>query len=223
MASALVLIATPIVVWATRPDPNVGTLPRAFGEADAIEPPSPLPEAEPVADPAEAIPATNLVVRSARLEDYRPSPTGPRPVSLRIEAIGVRAPIIPVGVEERASAVEVPTDVDTVGWYRFGPSPGTSGSSVLLGHVDSWQQGPGAFFRLRELRPGDVVNVAFANGSRSSFRIVARRSYPKAELPPGLFDRTGRPMLALVTCGGSFDRATRSYADNVVVVAVPLD
>jgi hypothetical protein len=87
--------------------------------------------------------------------------------------------------------------------------------------VDSRIQGPGVFFRLRELGPGDVVTVLFANGSRSSFEVVARRSYPKSRLPPELFQRSGRPILALVTCGGAFDQATRSYADNVVVFAVP--
>ena len=69
--------------------------------------------------------------------------------------------------------------------------------------------------------PGDIVHVDFADGSRASFRVVARRSYPKSDLPANLFDRAGRSILVLVTCGGSFDEATGSYDDNVVVFAVP--
>jgi sortase (surface protein transpeptidase) len=162
-----------------------------------------------------------VVVRSARLADYRPAAKAARPVGLAIGSIGVRATVVPVGVAPSETTVEVPTDVDTLGWYRFGPVPGASGSAVVIGHVDSQVQGPGAFFRLHELGPGDGVTVLFADGSRSEFRVVARRSYPKSRLPAGLFARTGRPMLALVTCGGAFDPLTRSYADNVVIYAVP--
>jgi Sortase domain len=77
------------------------------------------------------------------------------------------------------------------------------------------------FFRLRELGPGDLVSVGFTDGSRSTFRVVARRSFPKSALPAMLFERDGRPVLTLVTCGGAFDETTRSYSDNVVVFAVP--
>jgi sortase (surface protein transpeptidase) len=127
---------------------------------------------------------------------------------------------VSVGVAVGTRNVEVPADIDTVGWYRFGPTPGARGSAMLLGHVDSRTQGPGVFFELRELEPGELVSVGFADGSRSTFRVVARRSYPKEALPPMAFERRGRPMLTLVTCGGSFDETTRSYSDNLVVFAV---
>ena len=219
VASALVLIATPVAVWAARPHPDFGSLP---GTADAN-----LSEAVQDELPIDAgtssiaTRALHIDVRSARLKDYEPPRRGPRPVGLTIGAIGVRAPIVPVGVEAGSSHVQVPSDVHVVGWYRFGPPPGAGGSAVLLGHVDSWTQGPGVFFRLRELEPADVIRVTFANGSESPFRVVARRSYPKSGLPGKLFERKGPSILALVTCGGSFDQATRSYSDNVVVFAVP--
>jgi sortase (surface protein transpeptidase) len=186
-----------------------------------------LSEAVPAGLPIDAATSSTATrtltidVRSARLKDYEPPRPGPRPVDLTIDAIGVRASIVPVGVEDGSRQVQVPSDVDVVGWYRFGPPPGAGGSAVLLGHVDSWTQGPGVFFRLRELERADVIRVTFANGSESAFRVVARRSYPKSGLPGQLFEREGRSILALVTCGGSFDQATRSYSDNVVVFAVP--
>jgi len=221
VASVLLLITTPVAVWAARPHPDFGFLP---GTADAS-----LSEAvpdEPAIDAGTSSTATRastIDVRSARLKDYEPPRRGPRPVGLTIGAIGVRAPIVPVGVEAGSSRVQVPSDVHVVGWYRFGPPPGAGGSAVLLGHVDSWTQGPGVFFRLRELEPADVIWVTFANGSESSFRVVARRSYPKSGLPGRLFEREGPSFLTLVTCGGSFDQATRRYSDNVVVFAVLRD
>jgi hypothetical protein len=45
---------------------------------------------------------------------------------------------------------------------------------------------------------------------------------PKAALPVELFRRDQAPVLVLITCGGTFDRTTRHYADNVVVTARPL-
>lgn len=38
-------------------------------------------------------------------------------------------------------------------------------------------------------------------------------------LPADLFVNSGPPKLALVTCGGPFDAATRHYLDNVIVWA----
>jgi hypothetical protein len=218
--SAFVLIVTPVTVWAIRPSPNVGSLPSAMTDPDLVEPAVVgVPEDETLASSGVGIP--QVVVRSARLVDFQ-APHIARPVGLTIASIGMHAPVVPVGVVPGSMTVEVPADVHTVGWYRFGPAPGVSGSAVLIGHVDSRLQGPGAFFRLQELGAGDTVTVLFANDSRSSFEVVARRSYPKSKLPGSLFQRDGRPILSLVTCGGPFDQITGSYADNVVVFAVPM-
>jgi hypothetical protein len=221
VTSALVLITTPLALWAVGPRPDFGFLPGTTDASvsEAVADDLPI-DAETSSTAARAL---TIDVRSARLKDYEPPRREPRPVGLTIGAIGVRAPIVPVGVEPGSRRVQVPSDVHIVGWYRFGPPPGAGGSAVLLGHVDSWTQGPGVFFRLRELGPADVIWVKFANGSESRFRVVARRSYPKGDLPGELFEREGPSILALVTCGGSFDQATRSYSDNVVVFAVPHD
>ena len=162
---------------------------------------------------------------SARVDVYQAGigrsqvPRVPVPRRIRIGAIGLDAPIIPVGVD--GGTTEVPSDVGDVGWYRFGPTPGGPGSAVLLSHVDSSSQGPGAFFHLRELVPGDVISVAFEGSEDRRFEVVARRQYLKEHLPDAVFRRSGRPLLTLVTCGGTFDVSTLHYADNVVVYAVP--
>jgi sortase (surface protein transpeptidase) len=94
---------------------------------------------------------------------------------------------------------------------------------VIGGHVDSAAQGRGAFFRLRELKPGDRLTVTGADGVTRAYRVVAREEYPKTSIDlTGYFSREGRPRLTLITCGGSFDAATRHYRDNVVVTAEPV-
>ena len=110
-----------------------------------------------------------------------------------------------------------------VGWYRFGPRPGDpAGSTVLSGHVDSAEQGKGAFFRLRELEPGDPVVVRSSDGRTWRYRVVSREEWPKSEVPlDRIFARSGAARLTLVTCGGGFREDIRSYKDNIAVTAVP--
>jgi hypothetical protein len=111
--------------------------------------------------------------------------------------------------------------VGTIGWYRFGPSPGRAGSALLIGHVDRASQGPGAMFELRETQPGQTVVIVFADGAARRFRIVGRRMYAKGHLPGWIFARRGPALLTLVTCGGPFDGRRHRYDDNVIVFAVP--
>jgi hypothetical protein len=143
------------------------------------------------------------------------------PTAVRIPAIGVDAPIVPVGLEPDAS-MEIPEDVATIGWYEPGVRPGESGSAVLAGHVDSRSQGPGAFFDLRRLDLDDVVSITHRDGVTRDWRVVARTNYGKRDLPiADIFTNRGDPQLVLITCGGEFDRTARSYADNIVVYTVP--
>ena len=53
------------------------------------------------------------------------------------------------------------------------------------------------------------------------YTVAAVRAYAKADLPAEVFDRAGAPRLVLISCGGPFDRARRSYRDNIVVYGVP--
>ena len=144
-----------------------------------------------------------------------------RPVQVRIDRREVTAAVIPVGVDARGDVV-VPPSVDTVGWYRYGPALGAGGSMVIAGHVDSAQQGDGAFARLRRLEPGDRVEVTGSDGHAVPFRVVGREEYPKATIRlDRYFTTAGPPRLTLITCGGPFDRRTGHYRDNVVVTALP--
>jgi hypothetical protein len=67
--------------------------------------------------------------------------------------------------------------------------------------------------------PNAPSSVTTAHGDSFSYRVTARNSYNKNGLPPALFATDGPARLVLITCGGSFDRSTLSYQDNVVVCA----
>jgi hypothetical protein len=93
---------------------------------------------------------------------------------------------------------------------------------VLAAHVD-YDGRPGAFFRLRELAAGDRVEVQGPDGRTLELAVTEVTQVPKDRLAAaGAFDRAGPSRVALVTCGGAFDRARRSYEDNVLAWAEPV-
>ena len=109
---------------------------------------------------------------------------------------------------------------DEAAWYRHSPTPGSLGPAILLGHVDSAANGPSVFFRLGELRAGDLVSIGRADGSTAVFVVDRARRYAKDDFPTKLvYDDVDHAGLRIVTCGGAFDASVGHYLDNVVVFA----
>ena len=105
------------------------------------------------------------------------------------------------------------------GWYELGPRPGEAGPAVIVGHVDS-RSGPAVFFRLGQLRRGDKIVVGQAGGGARPFLVERVERQAKEALPvERIWNRTNQPVLRLITCGGSFDRSTGHYRDNIIVYA----
>jgi len=142
----------------------------------------------------------------------------PRPVELTIPAIGVHTVLEELGRTPQG-ALQVPDSTTIAGWYTGSPRPGEIGSSIIAGHIDS-TSGPGVFFRLRLLRPGELIYVRRADTALVVFRVTAEHMYPKNGFPT---ERVYGPVpdaeLRLITCGGVFDSTTLSYLQNVVVYA----
>jgi LPXTG-site transpeptidase (sortase) family protein len=144
------------------------------------------------------------------------------PVRVRIPQIGVKAEVLPVGLD-RAKAVAIPEDIMKVGWYELGVPPGASqGSAVLVAHRDGRVQGHGVFYNLGQLGLGDKVFITTSAGEKLSYKVVSRELISKKRLPlEELFAIDGPPRLTLISCGGYYDRNNGGYQDNVVVTAVP--
>lgn len=138
------------------------------------------------------------------------------PHQLSIPSIDVNASIGIVGLQSDGQ-VMVPPNTRVVSWFRYGPTPGQSGSSVILGHVDSYV-GPGVFFHLRDLKAGASIQVVLADSVTATFRVIKVVQYAKANFPDSLvYGSHGGRLLNLVTCGGVFDHATGHYESNIVV------
>jgi hypothetical protein len=143
------------------------------------------------------------------------------PIRLRIHAIAVDAPVVPVGVAT-GGTLNIPADPSVIGWWAGGGSPGQpTGTTVLVGHVDNAATGPGALFHLRDMRPGETITLQ-TGGRTYQYVVRAMRAYAKAGLPAAIFSQQVAARLAIVTCGGPFNPATRHYLDNIIAYAVPV-
>jgi sortase (surface protein transpeptidase) len=159
------------------------------------------------------------VDHAAGFRSPRTHPTVALPARLRIPAIGVDTPLLRLGLDAHG-AVEPPTAWDKAGWYTGSARPGQAGPAVVLGHVDS-TAAPAVFYRLASLRPGDRVEVTRTDGTRVTFRVSGRQQVAKSQFPTDLvYGPTLEPSLRLVTCGGTFDRRSGHYRDNIIVSAV---
>jgi sortase (surface protein transpeptidase) len=165
----------------------------------------------------EAGPTRTTEVISFPVGSWRPLPPSP-PVRVEIPSIGVSSPLVRLGLN-RDRSMEVPGDFRVAGWFTGGPQPGQLGPAVIAGHVDS-RTGPAVFYRLRDLRPGDQIRVVRADHRVVRFEVDSRASYPKQVLATeAVYGATTAPVLRLIACAGSFDRASGSYRNNLVVSA----
>ncbi len=212
----------------------------ALGLSVVLDPRSDVPDAAPLADPATqdsgqdgAQDGTQDGAQDEAPERDAPDAVPPEgapaarhaPLQVRIGTISVDAPVVPVGLEDDG-AMEIPKWVAEIGWYDpdgLGVVPGTTGTAVLAGHVDSRSQGRGALYDLRDLAVGETIELDLADGSTQRWVITDVIQYPKDVLPlEEIFTWAGPSRLAVITCGGEFDRTARSYTDNLVVYAEPL-
>jgi len=139
------------------------------------------------------------------------------PVRLQIGAIGVDSALMHLGLRTDGS-MAVPPRAFPAGWYDGGPTPGELGPAIIAGHID--MKGPGVFFRLRDVKPGDQITVTRADGSKPVFRVTRVSQFSKGRFPTALvYGNIDHAGLRLITCGGSYNSRTGHYEDNVVAFA----
>ncbi|MFJ6082930.1 class F sortase [Streptomyces sp. NPDC092369] len=144
------------------------------------------------------------------------------PQRVDIPDLGVQAPVVARGLD-RQGAIDPPPfeQAGVVGWYAAGAAPGAKGAALLVGHVDT-ETRPAVFYKLSALKPGETIRVIRADGKVAEFTVddvtVLNRTGFDAQQAYGQRE-SGRAELRLITCGGTFDRTSRSYTANVIVSA----
>lgn len=182
------------------------------GYAETARPPSESPVREPPDAAAEG-PAPH---RADPAGSTRATPGAA--AGLRIPTIGVD-----IGLQQLALQADgelaPPSSAAQAGWYTGSAAPGEVGPAVVVGHVDS-REGPGVFFRLKELQPGAAISLRRSDGRWVDYRVSAVDFFAKDAFPTErIYRPTPDPEVRLITCGGPFDYSTRNYRDNVVVYA----
>ena len=143
-------------------------------------------------------------------------PPPPLPVELQIPAVHIDAPIWQVG-EDDDGGMESPWSDTAVGWFAPGFVPGQPGNAVIAGHVD-WVDHAAVFYFLKNLAPGDQVNMTMDDGSVLTFAVDEVDQYDDGDTPMDqIFGSSDQPHLNLITCGGVFDHSTHNYDHRLVV------
>lgn len=172
-----------------------------------------MPSAPASPPPASAPPAPGVSLAAAAGKPMARSV----PVRLVIPAIGVDSKLMELGLQADGT-MEVPPAGFPAGWYTGAPTPGELGPAIIAGHVD-WT-GPGVFYDLHKLVAGNEVRVKRADGSTAVFRVTRVEEYRKAAFPTAdVYGDIPYAGLRLITCGGSFNKGTGHYEDNIVAFA----
>lgn len=155
---------------------------------------------------------------------FTPSPLPAIPDRLIIDAIGLDAPVVPVGQhalqigEQTYSQWDVP-NVYAVGWHQNSAALGQPGNTVLNGHHNVH----GEVFRyLVELKPGDIVTLE-SQGKRFFYFVAQTMTLAEEGQPVDIRQANARWILptsdervTLITCW-----PYRTSTHRLVVIALP--
>lgn len=219
-AAAIVLVAAGVIALLT----GLRSQQQAPQPPAAVALPS---SSSPSSRPAQAPTPTPSAKRpGASAQPTKPVTTGPVlprsvPVRLEIPQLQVSSDLLQLGLNPDQTVQVPPLAKDSLaGWYKYSPTPGQLGPSVLLGHVDSAEYGPGIFFKLGALRPGSTLTVTRSDGTAAVFRVDRVVSYRKDQFPTlEVYGNTDSAQLRLITCGGKFDPSSHDYDSNIVAFA----
>ena len=147
-----------------------------------------------------------------------PTRSTAKPTRLLIPKLGVDSGLENLHQDSRGVLV-APEYADTAGWWEKGVVPGDVGAAVIVGHLDTIL-GPAVFEHLKQLRPGDLIEVRMSTGRTVKFSVDGSHVVTKALFPSKeVYGATPDAQLRLITCSEPFDPVAHSYTDNLVVFA----
>ncbi len=141
-----------------------------------------------------------------------------RPSRIIIPDIGVDAQIESLGLTAD-NAVDVPKSLWTTAWFNQSSKPGSPGPAMIVGHYSAY--GKAVFANLKKLNPGQRIIVTDEKAQQFTFAVTLKRDWPQAEVPMAelLGNRTSKPRLEIITCGGGYIKASRDFTNRTVITA----
>ena len=141
-----------------------------------------------------------------------------RPASVSIPRLDIAGDVQALGVQSDG-VLEAPSTGELVGWYEVSARPGQVGNMVVSGHLDLDKR-QAVFWRLRELLPGDLIEVLAEDQGRYVYEVAWIREVDAASAPlDEILGPTTERWLTLITCGGPFDPRSGEYQSRTVVRA----
>lgn len=138
------------------------------------------------------------------------------PLKLKIDALKVSALIQSIGLTPDGS-MGVPTNYTDVAWYQDGSRPGEIGSAVIAGHFGTADS---IFNNLHKIKKGDELTIENSDGKISVFIVKRIEKLLADDNAKNIFFSTdGQAHLNLITCGGIWNKATKSYPSRLIVFA----
>lgn len=175
-------------------------------------------QAPPLTAPKQV--ASTVQAPAAPAEDTIQKPKGyDLPAKIKIDKLNISGDIRPVDITSEGN-MDVPGDLQGIGWYKRNPAPGNIGNAVIAGHKGLNRE-KGVFWRLRELTRGDTIVVIDKQNKEAKFTVKSIERYTPASAPlERIFGViTDKRQLNLITCDGNWIPATKDYTHRVVVYA----
>lgn len=147
-----------------------------------------------------------------------PKITPSLPVKVTIPDIGVDAQVEHLGLTAD-NAVDVPKSLWTTAWFNQSSRPGAKGPAMIVGHYSAY--GRAVFANLNKLNIGQRITITDDKGQQFTFAVIKKGDYPQAEVPMSelLGDKTSKPRLEIITCGGGYIKASRDFTNRTVITA----
>jgi LPXTG-site transpeptidase (sortase) family protein len=189
------LVLTGVIGNGTRGNSDLATI-NGFGGITTPTP-GPAPTATSQFPPGDSSPIDRLVIVNAK----------------------INAPVVVKGVDA-AGVMQAPDNAYDTVWYNFSAKPGFDGNAVFAGHVDYIHVGEAVFWNLKDLNPGDIVEVHLKDGTVYRYAVTVKKQYDSDSAPVSeIVGPTPNQTVTLITCSGVFNSATHQYDKRLVVRA----
>lgn len=143
------------------------------------------------------------------------------PAIVRINGMGMSSRIFSGGVDASRQII-LPENIFDVTWYQGSRAPHQPGTVILNGHVSGTSE-RGAFYYLRVLEHGDVIEIKTGDGTTYEYEVVASDSVPYDQLD--VFEllapyNDAEYALHLVATDTRYNIVSNDYQDRFVVYAI---
>ncbi|MHB8515957.1 MAG: class F sortase [Dehalococcoidia bacterium] len=192
----MTLVLTGVVGNASNGNSDLKTV-AAFGAPISSPTPGPTPTPSAQFPPGDSSPIDRLVIQSQKID----------------------APVVVKGVDA-AGVMQSPDNAYDTAWYDFTSRPGFDGNAVFAGHVDYIHVGKAVFWNLKDLNPGDIIEVRLKDGTVYRYAVTFKQQFEADTAPVNeIVGPTPKQTVTLITCGGTFNYTTHQYDKRLVVRA----